>query len=165
MRRCAAVSDLISGFSSAALESRTGRESVAMRGTDGDALASGGAAAAEHGSAGIGLHARPEAVRFRAVAAVGLKCSFGHSDPLLLGKENLSFSSNIEYIVDEFQNPAEKGASRCGKGIERFVVCSKKRHCAVPERTARTVHFSNAVTIAGSFTILGATQSDRRKLM
>jgi hypothetical protein len=123
MRLCAAVSGSISRFGGAALESRTGRESVAMRGTDGDALASGGAPAAEHGCAGIGLHARPEAVRFRAVAAVGLKCSFGHRDPLLLGKENLSFSSNIEYIAGEFQNPAEEGTSRCGKGVERFIVC------------------------------------------
>lgn len=80
-----------------------------MRGTDGDALASGGAPAAEHGSAGIGLHARPEAVRFRAVAAVGLKCSFGHNDPLLFPKENLQFKCKFEYIVDEFQNPAEEG--------------------------------------------------------
>lgn len=94
-----------------------------MRGTDGDALASGGAAAAEHGGAGVGLHARPEAVGFSTVAAVGLKCSFGHRDPLLLVKENLSFSSNIEYIVDEFQNPAERAASRCGKGDPKFKLC------------------------------------------
>src|ERR1700722_13572323 len=136
MRRCAADCGSISRFDSAAFESRTGRESVAMRGTDGDALASGCAPTAEHGCAGIGLHARPEAVRFRAVAAVGLKCSFGHRDPLLLGKENLSFSSNIEYIAGEFHNPAEEGASRCGKGVEQLVVCSKKRHCTVPERKA-----------------------------
>jgi hypothetical protein len=122
-----------------------------MRGTDGDALASGGAPAAEHGGAGIGLHARPEAVRFRAVAAVGLKCSFGHNDPLLFPKENLRFSSNIEYIAGEFQNPAEEANSRCGKGVEQLVVCSKKWHCEVLERTAWAVHFSNAVPIAGSF--------------
>src|SRR5580692_2546114 len=134
MRRCSADGGSLSGFGSAAFESRTGRKSVAMRGTDGDALTSGGAPAAEHGSAGIGLHARPEAVRFRAVAAVGLKCSFGHSDPLLFPKENLQFSCNVEYIAGEFQNPAEAGASRCGKGVERFVVCSRKRRCEVPER-------------------------------
>ena len=113
-----------------------------MRGTDGDALASGGAAAAEHGSAGIGLHARPEAVRFRAVAAVGLKCSFGHSDPLLFPKENLQFSCNVEYIAGEFQNPAEADASRCGKGVERFVVCSRKWQFEVLERAASAMHFS-----------------------
>jgi hypothetical protein len=144
MRRCAAVSGSISRFGSAAFESRTGRESVAMRGTDGDALASCGAPAAEHGCAGIGLHARPEAVRFRAVAAVGLKCSLGHRDPLLFPKENLRFSSNIEYIAGEFQNPAEEANSRCGKGVERFVVCSRKWHCEVLEGTAWAVHFSNA---------------------
>jgi hypothetical protein len=87
-----------------------------MRGTDGDALASGGAPAAEHGGAGIGLHARPEAVRFRAVAAVGLKCSFGHRDPLLFPKENLQFSCNIEYIADEFQNPPEEGCFTMWQG-------------------------------------------------
>ena len=144
MRRCAADCGSISRFGSAAFESRTGRKSVAMRGTDGDALASGGAPAAEHGGAGIGLHARPEAVRFRAVAAVGLKCSFGHSDPLLFPKENLQFSCTIEYIAGEFQNPAEEGASRCDKGVERFVVCSRKWHCEALARTARAVHFSNA---------------------
>ena len=136
-----------------------------MRGTDGDALASGGAPAAKHGCAGIGLHARPEAVRFRAVAAVGLKCSFGHNDPLLFPKENLRFSSNIEYIAGEFQNPAEEANSRCGKGVERFVVCSRRWHCEVLERTVQAVHIRNAVPIAASFTIIGATESDRRKLM
>ena len=115
-----------------------------MRGTDGDTLASGGAPAAKHGCAGIGLHARPEAVRFRAVAAVGLKCSFGHNDPLLFPKENLRFSSNIQYIAGEFQNPAEEGNSPCGKGVERFVVCSREWHCEMLERTAWAMHFSNA---------------------
>jgi hypothetical protein len=136
MRRRTADCGSNSRFGGAALESTIGRESVAMRGTDGDALASCGAPAAEHGCAGIGLHARPEAVRFRAVAAVGLKCSFGHRDPLLFPKENLQFSCIVEYIAGEFQNPAEEGASRCGKRVERFVVCSRKWHCEALERTA-----------------------------
>ena len=144
MRRCAADCGSISRFGSAAFESRTGRESVAMRGTDGDALASGGAPAAEHGCAGIGLHARSEAVRFRAVAAVGLKCSFGHRDPLLIGQRESYFYGNIEYIAGEFQNPAVKVASRCGKGVERFVVCSRKWQFEVLERAASAMHFSNA---------------------
>ena len=80
-------------------------ESVAMAGADGDALAPGGAAAAEHGGAGIGLHARPEAVRFRTVAAIGLKCSFGHGYPLLFLKENLQFSCIFEYIAGGILNP------------------------------------------------------------
>src|ERR1700689_4959431 len=120
MRRCSPDCGSISRFDSAASESRTGRESVAMRGTDGDALASGGAPAAEHGGAGIGLHARPEAVRFRAMAAVGLKCTFGHRELLLLSKENLLFSDPLSIsqanFRGEFRNPAGEGTSRCGKG-------------------------------------------------
>jgi hypothetical protein len=49
-----------------------------MRGTDGDALAASGAAAAKHGCTGFGLHARPESVSFHAAAAVGLEGTFGH---------------------------------------------------------------------------------------
>jgi hypothetical protein len=64
-----------------------------MAGADGDALAPGGAAAAEHGGAGIGFHARPEAVRFGAVTAIGLKCTLGHGYPLLFLKENLQFTA------------------------------------------------------------------------
>jgi hypothetical protein len=64
-----------------------------MPGADRNALAAGGAAAAEHGGAGFGLHARPEAVRLRTVAAVGLKCTLGHRDPLLFPKENLRFTA------------------------------------------------------------------------
>jgi hypothetical protein len=55
-------------------------------------------------------------VRFRTVAAVGLKCALGHRDPLLLGKENLRFSSSVQYIAGEFWNPAKERTSRCGKG-------------------------------------------------
>ena len=77
-----------------------------MRGTDGNALAPGGAAAAEHGCAGFGLHARPEAVRFRTVAAVGLKCALGHCDPLLFCKEKSCLSDCFEYIAGKFFNPA-----------------------------------------------------------
>jgi hypothetical protein len=76
-----------------------------MAGADGDALAPSGAAAAEHGGTSIGLHARPEAVRFRTVAAIGLKCSFGHGYPLLFLKENLQFSCIFEYIAGGFLNP------------------------------------------------------------
>ena len=56
---------------------------VAMCGADGYPFAARGAAAAEDGCAGVGFHARTEAVCLRAVAAVGLECSFGHSYPLL----------------------------------------------------------------------------------
>ena len=61
---------------------------VAMSGADRHSLATGGAAAAEHGYAGLGLHTRPKPVCFHAVAAVRLKCAFGHSNPLLIPKEN-----------------------------------------------------------------------------
>jgi hypothetical protein len=77
-------------------------ESVAMPGADRDALAPGGAAAAEHGGAGFGLHSRPEAVHFRTVAAVGLKCTLGHGDPLLFSKENLLFSNPLSISQANF---------------------------------------------------------------
>jgi hypothetical protein len=73
-----------------------------MRGAYGDTLAAGGAAAAEHGGAGIGLHARPEAVSLCTVAAVGLKCTFGHGNPLLFSKENLLFSNSLSISQGEF---------------------------------------------------------------
>jgi hypothetical protein len=136
-----------------------------MRGTDGDALASGGTPAAEHGGAGIGLHARPEAVRFRAVAAVGLKCSFGHNDPLLFPKENLQFSCNVEYIVDEFQNPAEEGLHHVAR---EWSDSSYSQRSGIAKRWSPrfwAVHFSNGVTIVGSFTIIGATLRVRRKVV
>ena len=69
-----------------------------MPGADRDALAAGCAAAAEHRCTGIGLHARPESVCFYTVAAVGLKSTLGHVDPLLFLKENLRVSSKFEYI-------------------------------------------------------------------
>lgn len=100
-------------------------ESVAMAGADRDALASGCAAAAEHCGASIGLHARPEAVRFCTVAAIGLKCSFGHGYPLLFLKENLLFSSISEYIAGGILNPVEGRTSRCGKGDLRSKLCLK----------------------------------------
>ena len=77
-----------------------------MPGADGNALAAGGAAAAEHGCAALGLHARPKPVCFRTVAAVGLKCAFGHGYPLLFLKENLCLISSFEYIVGRASNPA-----------------------------------------------------------
>jgi len=90
-----------------------------MRGTDGNALAPGGAAAAEHGCAGFGLHARPKSVCFRTVATVGLKRTLGHCDPLLFGKEKPGLSDSFEYIAGEFLNPAGRRASRCGKVAAR----------------------------------------------
>src|ERR1035441_8906481 len=61
-----------------------GRGLVAEAGADGHALAADGAAAAEHGGAGIGLHAGAETVGFHALAAIGLKCALGHKNALLL---------------------------------------------------------------------------------
>jgi hypothetical protein len=73
-----------------------------MRGADGDALASCGAAAAEDGGASFGLHARPESMRFGTVAAVRLKRTFGHSHPLLFSKENLLFSNCLSISQAKF---------------------------------------------------------------
>jgi hypothetical protein len=89
--------------------------SIAMRGADGDTLAAGGPAATEHGGAGVGLHARPEPVSFRTVAAVGLKSSFGHGNPLLFSKENL-FVSNCLSISQANFGIHPTALSRCGKG-------------------------------------------------
>src|SRR5882757_11232848 len=44
----------------------------------GDTVPSLGATARQHGSAGLGLHARAEAMHLGAVAAVGLKGTLGH---------------------------------------------------------------------------------------
>jgi len=101
-------------------------ESIAMRGADGNTLAAGGAAAAEHGGAGIGLHARPEAVSFRTVAAVGLKGTFGHGNPLLFSIENLLVSNSLSISQTKFGSYLT-ALSRCGKGVERLVVCSEER--------------------------------------
>ncbi len=52
---------------------------VAEASADADTDAAFGAAAAEDGGAGLGLHAGAEAVDFGAVAAVGLERTLGHS--------------------------------------------------------------------------------------
>jgi hypothetical protein len=49
-----------------------------------DALPSLGPAARQHLGSALGLHSSPEPVLFRALAPVGLKCTFGHEKPLLL---------------------------------------------------------------------------------
>jgi len=51
---------------------------VAVSSAYGNTLASNGAAAAQHSCSRLGLHARPESVRFDAAAAVGLKCALWH---------------------------------------------------------------------------------------
>jgi len=72
---------------------------VAESSAHGDALAASGTAAAQHGSAGLGLHARPEPVCLHTVAAIGLKCALRHEDALLFPLENLNFDSTFEYIA------------------------------------------------------------------
>jgi hypothetical protein len=73
------------------------RELVAEASADGNALATDGAAAAEHGSAGFGLHTCAEAVSFHALAAIRLKCALGHGIALLFSEENLCLSG--KYLV------------------------------------------------------------------
>ena len=60
------------------------RELLAETRLHGDALAPLGPAARQHLGSAPGLHASPEAVLFRALAPVGLKCTFGHEKLLLL---------------------------------------------------------------------------------
>jgi hypothetical protein len=77
------------------LKQNGGKELVAEAGAYGNALAADGTAAAENGSATLGLHARAEAVCFHTVAAVGLKCALGHGNALLFASENLSLNGKI----------------------------------------------------------------------
>jgi hypothetical protein len=62
------------------------RRLVAEAGADGDAFTANGAAAAEHGGAGFGLHPRAKAVSLNALAAIGLKCALGHEIALLISE-------------------------------------------------------------------------------
>jgi len=69
---------------------------VAEAGADGNALATDGAAAAEYGCAGLGLHAGTEAVCLDALAPIGLKCALGHGDALLFPCGNLRLNGKIQ---------------------------------------------------------------------
>jgi hypothetical protein len=91
-----------------------------MCGADGYTLAASSAPAAENCCARFCFHARPKAMGFHAVAAVGLKGTLGHVHPLLFLKGNLRVSSSFEYILGRAWNPAEQ-ASPCGtaKGLCR----------------------------------------------
>lgn len=97
-----------------------------MSGADGDTLAAGGAAATEHGGAGIGLHARPETVSFGTVAAVGLKCTFGHGNPLLFSKENLFFTASSAIAC----NSSNRGRSTLPVGRVDFTVVAPNHQVA-----------------------------------
>jgi hypothetical protein len=70
---------------------------VAESGADRDALAADGAAAAQHGGARLGLHARTETMGFHALAAIGLKGTLGHENILLFPDENLRLDG--KYLV------------------------------------------------------------------
>jgi len=62
---------------------RSSTPSVAIACADRNPFAARGAAAAQHGCAGLGLHARPESVFLHAAAAIRLKCALGHRIALL----------------------------------------------------------------------------------
>ena len=79
---------------------------VAEPSADGNALAADGTAAAQHGSAGLGLHARPESVHFYTAVAVGLKCALRHGNALLFPLKNLRFDSEFKYNRMWARNPA-----------------------------------------------------------
>jgi hypothetical protein len=70
------------------------KASVAEAGANRHTLPSDGAAAAQHGGASLGLHARAEPVRLHAVAAIGLKCALGHENTLLFPVKNLRLDGN-----------------------------------------------------------------------
>jgi hypothetical protein len=59
------------------------KQLVAETGAHGDLVAALGAAAAQHGGAGLGLHTAKKTVGLRAVAAVGLERTLRHGTALL----------------------------------------------------------------------------------
>jgi hypothetical protein len=65
------------------------KDLVAEASADSHTLAADGAAAVEHGGAGLGLHASAETMGFHTLAAIGLKCALGHKNALLFPSENL----------------------------------------------------------------------------
>jgi hypothetical protein len=69
---------------------------VAESSAHGHANAAYAAAAAEHGCAGLGLHAGAEPVGFHALAAVGLKCALGHGNALLYPLKDLRLDGKIQ---------------------------------------------------------------------
>jgi hypothetical protein len=85
---------------------------VAETSADGNALAADGTAAAQHGSAGLGLHARPESVYFYTAVAVRLKCALGHGNALLFALKNLRFDSEVKYSKIWPRNPAHSASKR-----------------------------------------------------
>jgi len=76
-------------------ENQAVRDLVAESRADGDALAAGRAAAAQHGCAALGLHTRTKAVSLDAAAAIRLKCALGHESALLFPLENLRLDGKI----------------------------------------------------------------------
>jgi hypothetical protein len=101
-----------------------GRRSIAEAGADTHALAAGGAAAAEHCGAGIGLHAGAEAVGFHALAAIGLKRALGHKNILLIPDENLRLDGKIQVyrrLGQESSANCLRAAAAPGRaGVEPF---------------------------------------------
>jgi len=68
---------------------------VAESSAHGHANAAYAAAAAEHGCAGLGLHARAEPVGLDTLTAIGLKCALGHGNALLYPMENSRLDGKI----------------------------------------------------------------------
>jgi hypothetical protein len=64
-------------------------ELVAEASADSYALATDSTTTAQHGCAGLGLHACAKAMGFHAFASIGLKCALRHENALLFLKENL----------------------------------------------------------------------------
>lgn len=79
-----------------------------MSGADRHTFAAGGAAPAQNRCTSLRLHARSKPVGFHAMAAVGLKGTFGHVDPLLFLKKNLRVSNIFKYILGGTRNPASE---------------------------------------------------------
>ena len=142
---------------------------VAEASTDGNALAANGTATAQHCCTGFGLHARPKSVRLHTVAAVGLKCALGHGNALLFPGENVAFDSISEYIVRRVRNPERTSDALSiakSRTVISFAVHSSKRRVE-SKQNGRMGRSSPCTleTFLRSFTSIGATQSQTRKVL
>jgi hypothetical protein len=71
------------------------RELVAESGAYGDAFAANGAAAAQYGCSGLGLHACAETMGLHTTAAIGLECALGQKNALLFLEKICALTASI----------------------------------------------------------------------
>jgi hypothetical protein len=124
----------------------------------------------------LGLHARAEAVRLHAVAAIGLKCALGHENALLFPVQNLRLDGKIQ--VYRRLGQESSGAKLC-RDVNRAEPASKAsfleahpvlQKCSTdagfPLNRCRAISLFGVtlVTLRGEFHHNGATHPDGKKL-